>query len=62
MNEGGTPPSRSLNSQSPVDHNRKHKEPMEMQQRWGQGSELNIDITNIDLALFFIPFFIYIFY
>ncbi|XP_062320561.1 dorsal root ganglia homeobox protein [Osmerus eperlanus] len=32
MNEGGTPPSRSLNSQSPVDHNRKHKEPMEMQQ------------------------------
>uniref|UniRef100_A0A3Q3FHZ4 Dorsal root ganglia homeobox protein n=1 Tax=Labrus bergylta TaxID=56723 RepID=A0A3Q3FHZ4_9LABR len=28
----GTPPSRSLNSQSPVDHGRKQKEPLEMQQ------------------------------
>ncbi|XP_055757786.1 dorsal root ganglia homeobox protein [Salvelinus fontinalis] len=32
MNEGGTPPSRSLNSQSPVDQSRKQKEPLEMQQ------------------------------
>ncbi|XP_030012494.1 uncharacterized protein LOC115434597 [Sphaeramia orbicularis] len=31
MNEG-TPPSRSINSQSPVDHSRKQKEPLEMQQ------------------------------
>lgn len=31
----GTPPSRSINSQSPVDHGRKQKEPLEMQQRWG---------------------------
>lgn len=30
----GTPPSRSINSQSPVDHSRKQKEPLEMQQRW----------------------------
>lgn len=29
----GTPPSRSINSQSPVDHGRKQKEPLEMQQR-----------------------------
>uniref|UniRef100_A0A3P9HCE3 Dorsal root ganglia homeobox protein n=1 Tax=Oryzias latipes TaxID=8090 RepID=A0A3P9HCE3_ORYLA len=28
----GTPPSRSINSQSPVDQSRKQKEPMEMQQ------------------------------
>ncbi|TNN00042.1 hypothetical protein fugu_013074 [Takifugu bimaculatus] len=28
----GTPPSRSINSQSPVDHGRKQKEPLEMQQ------------------------------
>uniref|UniRef100_A0A8C4DG46 Dorsal root ganglia homeobox protein n=1 Tax=Dicentrarchus labrax TaxID=13489 RepID=A0A8C4DG46_DICLA len=28
----GTPPSRSINSQSPVDHSRKQKEPLEMQQ------------------------------
>uniref|UniRef100_A0A667WZN1 Dorsal root ganglia homeobox protein n=1 Tax=Myripristis murdjan TaxID=586833 RepID=A0A667WZN1_9TELE len=28
----GTPPSRSINSQSPVDQNRKQKEPLEMQQ------------------------------
>lgn len=28
-----TPPSRSINSQSPVDHGRKQKEPLEMQQR-----------------------------
>ncbi|XP_041754315.1 dorsal root ganglia homeobox protein-like [Coregonus clupeaformis] len=32
MNEGGTPPSRSLNSQCPVDQSRKQKEPLEMQQ------------------------------
>ncbi|XP_024291703.1 dorsal root ganglia homeobox protein-like [Oncorhynchus tshawytscha] len=32
INEGGTPPSRSLNSQSPVDQSRKQKEPLEMQQ------------------------------
>lgn len=32
LNEG-TPPSRSINSQSPVDHSRKPKEPLEMQQR-----------------------------
>uniref|UniRef100_A0A4W5KQA6 Dorsal root ganglia homeobox protein n=1 Tax=Hucho hucho TaxID=62062 RepID=A0A4W5KQA6_9TELE len=32
MNEGGTPPSRSLNTQSPVDQSRKQKEPLEMQQ------------------------------
>ncbi|KAM6956463.1 dorsal root ganglia homeobox protein [Aplochiton taeniatus] len=32
MSEGGTPPSRGLNSQSPVDSSRKQKEPMEMQQ------------------------------
>ncbi|XP_010897542.1 dorsal root ganglia homeobox protein [Esox lucius] len=32
MNEGGTPPSRTLNSQSPVDQSRKQKEPLEMQQ------------------------------
>lgn len=32
----GTPPSRSINSQSPVDHGRKQKEPLEMQQRWEQ--------------------------
>lgn len=29
----GTPPSRSINSQSPVDQSRKQKEPLEMQQR-----------------------------
>lgn len=29
----GTPPSRSINSQSPVDQGRKQKEPLEMQQR-----------------------------
>ncbi|CAG09380.1 unnamed protein product, partial [Tetraodon nigroviridis] len=28
----GTPPSRSISSQSPVDHGRKQKEPLEMQQ------------------------------
>ncbi|KAF7219916.1 dorsal root ganglia homeobox protein [Nothobranchius furzeri] len=28
----GSPPSRSINSQSPVDHNRKQKEPLEIQQ------------------------------
>jgi len=29
----GSPPSRSINSQSPVDQSRKQKEPLEMQQR-----------------------------
>ncbi|XP_034465314.1 dorsal root ganglia homeobox protein isoform X1 [Hippoglossus hippoglossus] len=37
----GTPPSRSLNSQSPVDQSRKQKEPLEMQQSMSVLSSIN---------------------
>ncbi|XP_074501452.1 dorsal root ganglia homeobox protein isoform X1 [Sebastes fasciatus] len=37
----GTPPSRSINSQSPVDHSRKQKEPLEMQQSLSVFSSMN---------------------
>lgn len=42
----GTPPSRSINSQSPVDQSRKQKEPMEMQQKWEKQADVAIFTIN----------------